>query len=119
MPPAHVPGKDSDMKVCFIGKYPPIEGGVSATTYWLARGLAQRGHEISVVTNADEVEEDYRMHLVPGDEEHYEPRFPSSGGRVDVFPTEHLGRRMTHIPAHNPFATKLAGLATETIRSRG
>lgn len=107
------------MKICILGKYPPIEGGVSASTYWLAYGLAERGHEVSVVTNAGEVEEAYRMHLPPGDEALHAPAFPASGGSVTVFATECDGPRMGHIPAHNPFATKLAGLATQTIRSRG
>lgn len=107
------------MKICILGKYPPIEGGVSTSTYWLAYGLAERGHQVSVVTNADEVEEAYRIHLSPGDEALYASSFPDSGGSVTVFTTERLGPRMTHIPAHNPFATKLAGLATQTIRSRG
>lgn len=107
------------MKVCIVGKYPPIEGGVSASTYWLAYGLAERGHEVCVVTNADEVEPEYRIHLEPGDGASYEPAFPASGGRVEVFQTERLSPRMHHIPRHNPFATKLAGLATHAIRSRG
>lgn len=107
------------MRICFIGKYPPIEGGVSASTYWLARGLAERGHDVSVVTNAGEVEDAYRMHLVAADAPMLTPAFPASGGQVRVFPTEPVGPRMTHIPHHNPFATKLAGLATQTIRSRG
>jgi len=51
------------MKICMIGKYPPIEGGVSARNYWIARGLSERGHEVHLVTNADEVEPAYRMYL--------------------------------------------------------
>ncbi len=107
------------MRICILGKYPPIEGGVSASTYWLAYGLAERGHEVSVVTNADEVEEAYRMRLAPADGALYTPAFPDSGGSVKVFTTEGSGPRTKHIPNHNPFVTKLAGLATQTIRSRG
>lgn len=113
------PGGIRGVKICVLGKYPPIEGGVSASTYWLAYGLAERGHQVSVVTNADEVEEAYRICLSPGDEALYAPTFPDSGGSVEVFATERPGPRMSHIPIHNPFATKLAGLATQTIRSRG
>lgn len=109
------------MKICFLGKYPPIEGGVSATNYWLAHGLAKKGHEIHVVTNAREVEPAYRMHLDelsdPADGAHYEPSFPSTGGSVSVHPTEAFSAtRMEHIPRSNPFVTKLASVATETIR---
>jgi len=109
------------MKICFLGKYPPIEGGVSATNYWLAHGLAKKGHEIHVVTNAREVEPAYRMHLDelsdPADAAHYESAFPSSGGSVVVHATEAFSAiRMEHIPRSNPFVTKLASVATETIR---
>ena len=38
-------------KIAFLSKYPPIEGGISSKTFWLARGLAQRGHEIHVITH--------------------------------------------------------------------
>jgi glycosyltransferase involved in cell wall biosynthesis len=104
------------MKMCLIGKYPPIEGGVSASTYWLARGLAERGHQIHIVTNASEVEKPYRMYLSKNDEAWYEPAF-SSGGFVRVSNPEGFSRsRMGHIPVANPFVSKLAGLATQTIR---
>lgn len=107
------------MKICLIGKCPPIEGGVSTSTFWLAYGLAQRGHEVHVVTNADEVEGEYRMHLQPGDEEYLAPSFPASGGFVRVVHSERLSYRMAHIPWHNPFVTKLASIATQTIREHG
>lgn len=50
------------MKVCMITKFPPIEGGVSAAAYWLARGLAEAGVEVHVVTNSQSVEKEY---LIP------------------------------------------------------
>ncbi len=49
------------MKICIISKFPPIQGGISAKTYWLARGLAEAGLEVHIVTNAQAVEEDYRI----------------------------------------------------------
>lgn len=49
------------MKVCIISKFPPIQGGISSKTYWLARGCAEAGLEVHVVTNALSVEEDYRI----------------------------------------------------------
>ncbi len=105
------------MKLCLIGKYPPIEGGVSATTYWIARGLAEKGHEIHVVTNADEVEQQYRLTLEEADWWSYQPEFPESGGRVHVSNVQHFDpRTMRYIPIADPFVSRLAGLATETIR---
>ena len=38
-------------KIVCISKYPPIEGGIAAKTFWLAKALADRGHEIHVVTD--------------------------------------------------------------------
>ena len=38
-------------KIALLSKYPPLEGGIAARTYWLACGLAARGHEIHVITN--------------------------------------------------------------------
>lgn len=107
------------MKICIIGKYPPIEGGVSARTYWAARGLAERGHEVYVVTNADEVEADFRIRLDEDDAPHLAPEFPATGGFVKVFSPERYGPRMRHIPGANPFVSKLAGLATQVLTNSG
>jgi glycosyltransferase involved in cell wall biosynthesis len=107
------------LNLCFIGKYPPIEGGVSSSNYWLARGLAERGHHVNVVTNADEVEATYRMHLEPGDWDMYQPRFSESGGWTRVFNTEAFAyRTMDHVPHTNPTVAKLAGVATGVVRSQ-
>ena len=53
--------------ILLIGKYPPIEGGVSAHDYWLAQAFAELGYNVIVLTNADEVEDTDRMRLAPGD----------------------------------------------------
>lgn len=47
------------MKICLISKYPPIEGGIAAKTFWLAKGLGEKGHLIHILTNADCVEREY------------------------------------------------------------
>lgn len=106
------------MQLCFIGKYPPIEGGVSSNNYWLARGLAERGHQVNLVTNADEVEPAYRMLLEADDWPWYQPEFARTGGRVRVFNTEPFAQRtMDHIPVCNPFVSKLASLGTVVVRN--
>lgn len=108
------------MKICIVGKYPPIEGGVSTSTFWIAYGLAERGHEVHVVTNADEVEDTYRMALAEDDMPWYQPVFPASSGAVHVHATTPFSRRaLDHIPLSNPFVSKLAALATDVIRAHG
>ena len=47
------------MKICLISKYPPIEGGIAAKTFWLAKGLGEKGNLIHIVTNAGCVEKEY------------------------------------------------------------
>ena len=98
------------MRICLVGKYPPIQGGVSAQHFWLARELAERGETVHVVTNAAEVEQAYRLHLRPVDSE-----WLDAGGRIAVHSTEPPDRRYTHIPESNPFVTKLASLAVKAI----
>jgi glycosyltransferase involved in cell wall biosynthesis len=107
------------MKACFIIKYPPIQGGVSRGGYWMARELAERGHQIYVVTNANEVEDNYRIYLDEDDREWYEPRFEQAGGFVKVRHTQPLGRDFMHIPQSNPFVSKLASAATQVVRKHG
>lgn len=101
-----------------MGKYPPIQGGVSAQTYWAARGLAERGHEVFVVTNADEVEDTYRIDLDGCDPADYAPTFPN-GGMVRVYGLDPADRRISHIPQSNPFVSRLAGLAAQVVREHG
>lgn len=47
--------------ILYISKYPPIEGGIAAKTYWLAKALAGRGHIIHLVTDAYDVDEQYSI----------------------------------------------------------
>ena len=47
------------MRICFISKYPPIQGGISAKTYWMAKGLAELGIEVHIITNSNCVEREY------------------------------------------------------------
>ncbi len=105
------------MRICAVVKSPPIQGGVSTQTFWLARALAQAGHHVSVVTNASEVEAAYRLWIPPGDERMLEGDFGS--GSVSVRFSGLHPEHLTHIPYTNPFVTKLSSLATEAVRSVG
>ncbi len=101
------------MKICFITKYPPIQGGVSTTSYWLAHGLAESGHEVHVVTNSEEVESTYRT-LPKKKSDDYDIR---CGGRLTVHFTT------TETPKHIPFSkiyfTKLFSLGLDVCNNFG
>jgi glycosyltransferase involved in cell wall biosynthesis len=104
------------MRICVIGKFPPIQGGVSARTYWAAHDLAARGHEVHVVTNAKEARPPFRMHMRRQDwkrcEGVYEPRRPGgTSGSVTVHWTDPIDNSQFYIPMASAFVSKLAGTA--------
>ena len=49
------------MRICIVSKFPPIEGGIASRTYWRVRHLLEAGHKVALVTNAAEVEPEYRI----------------------------------------------------------
>jgi glycosyltransferase involved in cell wall biosynthesis len=97
------------MRLCMIGKYPPIEGGVSMRMYHVAHALARSGHEVHVVTNAAEVRPPFRIFMRDDDWARCETNV--GPGRVRVHWTDPACKAQSHIPWHNPFVTKLASLA--------
>lgn len=97
------------MRLCLVYKYPPIEGGEASKAYWLAKALGERGHEVHVVTNAMEVEGNYREHFDIDDLLHYQPP------NVYVHSTDPFQEPM-HIPYNRPYSEKLASYAIELIR---
>ncbi|MFC1983068.1 glycosyltransferase [Chloroflexota bacterium] len=48
-------------KIALLSKYPPLEGGIAAKTYWLASGLTVRGHEIHVITDGISSGQEYQI----------------------------------------------------------
>ena len=46
-------------RIVCISKYPPLEGGISAKTYWLTKALGDLGHEVHVVTDRPGVAPEY------------------------------------------------------------
>lgn len=49
------------MNVCIISKFPPLEGGIAAKTYWLARAYADAGLRVHVISNANTAEAEYKI----------------------------------------------------------
>lgn len=97
------------MRICIIGKYPPIQGGVSMRTYLAAHALAARGHEVHVVTNAREAAPPFRMHMRREDWRRCEPSFDV--GSVKVHWSDPPDRSQAYLPMASPFVSKLATLA--------
>jgi glycosyltransferase involved in cell wall biosynthesis len=113
------------MRICIIGKFPPIQGGVSVRTYWSAHDLAARGHEVHVVTNAKEARPPFRMHMRRQDWKRCEiaagggmPQRDASGGSVKVHWTDPVDNSQLHIPMASPFVTKLAATAARIHSER-
>jgi glycosyltransferase involved in cell wall biosynthesis len=99
------------LRILIIGKFPPIEGGVAAQTYWLAHALARREHEVHVVTNASGVEPSFRQLIYEGDVERL--RCGDSHG-IDLRVTTPLAPQ-SYIPYAAPHVTQLFGLARRVV----
>jgi glycosyltransferase involved in cell wall biosynthesis len=99
------------VRICIIGKFPPIQGGVSMRTYWSAHGLAARGHEVHVVTNANEVRPPFRMHMRAEDWKRCEATY--GAGSVTVHSSDPVDRSQSYIPMASPFVSKLAAIAAK------
>jgi glycosyltransferase involved in cell wall biosynthesis len=97
------------LRICLIGKFPPIQGGVSMRTYWAAHALAARGHDVHVVTNAKEARAPFRMLMRPADWDRCGGAY--GAGAVTVHWTDPADGGQAHIPMASPFISKLAGIA--------
>src|SRR5262249_48005558 len=104
------------LRICIIGKFPPIQGGVSARTYWAAHGLARRGQEVHVVTNAKEAMSPFRLHMRAEDWARCAAVY--ADGSVTVSWTDPVDRSQAYIPMASPFVSKLAGTAVRAHSER-
>jgi hypothetical protein len=102
------------MRILIVGKMPPIQGGVSASTFWTARDLVTRGHTVHLVSNADEVEPGFRQLLLEDDHAFMK----SVGAGLHVHMTTSTDGH-SHTPWSNPYSSKLFGLSTRTIEEFG
>ena len=103
------------MKICMIGKYPPIQGGVSMRSYWTAQLLAARGHEVHLVTNAKGIEIPYRMYMRPEDWAACESEYDD--GFVRVYWADPMDGTQMRIPRGYSHVTKLSSLALEAAEA--
>jgi glycosyltransferase involved in cell wall biosynthesis len=104
------------VRICIIGKFPPIQGGVSMRIYWTAHALAARGHEVHVVTNAKEAGPPFRMHMRKQDWERCAA--VTRIGSVSVHWSDPVDASQAHIPMASPFVSKLAAIAARVHAER-
>lgn len=102
------------MRLCLVGKYPPINGGVSAVTYWRARRLGELGHDVHIVTNSWCVEPEHRQEGVEKDLGNF---LPKNVHLYSTDPGHDPGYR--HIPFFRPDTEMLASLAIDVVRKNG
>ena len=100
------------MRLLMLAKYPPIQGGVSASVFRAAHELAENGHRVHVVTNAGEVESGFRLSTSAP------THSPAAGraGNVSVSFTTPVGPSR-FIPTSEAFEAKLYGRACEYLGS--
>lgn len=87
-------------------KYPPIQGGVSAWTYWFVRKLGILGVKNIVISNNLEVENIYRMKLSFCDLPYYKPE------NVQIFSTTPLKTKVP-IPFSQLYVLKIMNKALQ------
>lgn len=100
------------MRILLITKYPPIEGGVSSDAFWWAQFLAEAGNEVHVLTNADEVEPEYRIQLNESDihllQGYTRPNL------ISLYSTS-WDTRHIFVPQTKPYASKLISLGLNIV----
>lgn len=99
------------MKLLVIGKFPPIQGGVSAHTFQFVRDAAAAGHDVTVITNAAEVEPGYRQQYVRDDELIFR-ELTRGIAVVNVTPLGGFGQ----VPRSDCFVSRLAGAARRVLQ---
>ncbi len=102
------------MKICLIGKYPPIQGGVSKSTFIASHDLARNGHKVHVITNSEEVEPAFRLLLSQEDIRKIDAVY--GDGYVKVANIDPINsREYSHIPYSSSFETRLFGLGSDLL----
>lgn len=100
------------MKICFIAKYPPMEGKTSSTVYWLTRALGERGHISHIVTNGWEAATVYRERDAISDPFSYQPKGVKLHA-LHPFGYEMLYKRKESGPL---YTERMASRATDVIK---
>ncbi len=100
------------MRILLIGKFPPIEGGVSVKTFEFCLDALQRGHEVHFLTNSNEVENEYRQQFLNHDTTFMDSLL--SGAAFHLYQTTPLDG-YSQIPRSDCFFSKLFGIGSSIL----
>lgn len=98
--------------ILIVGKFPPIQGGVSKLTYNTAKDLAISGNKVTILTNAEEADTFYKVNLLEEDYHFLTSSYPS-GGKLSVINLSDSPFHCT--PYSKSFETRLFGKGVEQI----
>jgi hypothetical protein len=111
------PSMTGRLRIIFVTKFPPIMGGVASQQYWRARRLAQLGHRVTVVTDANDAHTELRAAMSASDFDWLNFECKESGGTLRTLFTEPsysdevMRFEHYHIPGGPMSFSKLRGLA--------
>lgn len=100
--------------ICYIGKFPPIQGGVSSSSLWQLIALANAGHYIHIISNCWEVEEEYRQYFTGEDLEIFQNILELSNNRL-YFHFTNPFFEPHHIPFNHLYISKLTSKSIQVI----
>lgn len=100
------------MNVLMFGKIPPIQGGVAKATWQAALDLAEAGHQVDLVSNADAMSPGFRQILSEADR-----AWMGSQPNLTCHLTQELDR-FSYIPWSEPFVSQLIGIGLRVSAER-
>lgn len=107
------------MKICILGKIPPVQGGTPRETFYTAYYLAKAGHEVHIITNSLEVEAQYRIFSINYFDK-IDTRFSDEIKKLPLYiHATYPDNRQIYIPQGNPVVTKLTSLTMSLIQDKG
>ncbi|MQB07140.1 hypothetical protein DXT91_23940 [Agrobacterium tumefaciens] len=99
------------MHVLLFGKIPPIQGGVSRSTWLAACDFLDTGHSIEIISNAEAIDYGFRQMTMEADGEL--EAFRQRGGTIHNI--ENI-LAQSYIPWAPPFLSQMLGAGFESIR---
>lgn len=95
------------LNILFIGKWPPIQGGVARESFNFVKEALRNGHSVTVVTNASCIEAGFKISLFGNDQNFLEGGLDSKLTIIDV--CKDGPGSLFHIPFSHPYVELLAG----------